>query len=59
MVGAWYTWKSGGLTIIPEIQVQCTQSLIKYAGVVSGGVSAVFQKELEIPVPHCSPRLNS
>jgi hypothetical protein len=39
MVGAWYTWKQGNLSIIPEVQGSWTQPLTKYANVVSGGLS--------------------
>jgi hypothetical protein len=38
-VGAWYTWMNGGLSITPEVQVQYTRAITKYADVVSGGVS--------------------
>ena len=39
MVGGWYTWKMGNLSLTPELQYQWTGALTKYAGVVSGGVS--------------------
>jgi hypothetical protein len=39
MVGGWYTWKIGDLSITPEVQGQWTQPLTKYATVVSGGIS--------------------
>jgi hypothetical protein len=38
-LGAWYTWSRGNLSITPEVQVQYTRPLTKYAGEVSGGVS--------------------
>ena len=39
MIGAWYTWRNGGLTIIPELQFQYTPKITKYATEMSGGVS--------------------
>lgn len=45
IVGAWYTWKMGSLTIIPEVQFQWMPPLNKYAGVVSGGLSDDIPKE--------------
>jgi hypothetical protein len=37
MVGAWYTWKSGDLSITPEVQGQWTGALTKYATNAPGG----------------------
>lgn len=39
MLGAWYTWRQGGLSLTPEVQYQWTNALTKYAGDISGGVS--------------------
>jgi hypothetical protein len=38
-MGGWYTWTDGGLSITPEVQVQYTKPLTKYADDYSGGVS--------------------
>jgi hypothetical protein len=45
MLGAWYTWSSGNLSITPEVQLQWTRPINKYAGVVSGGISDDIPKE--------------
>jgi hypothetical protein len=39
MIGAWYTWRYGNLSIIPEVQYQFTPALTKYAADTSGGFS--------------------
>jgi hypothetical protein len=39
MIGAYYTWRNGGLTIIPEVQFQFTPKLTRFANDTSGGVS--------------------
>jgi hypothetical protein len=39
MIGAWYTWRNNGLTIIPEVQFQYTPKLTKFAAYTSGGIS--------------------
>ncbi|HEX4113620.1 MAG TPA: outer membrane beta-barrel protein [Stellaceae bacterium] len=39
MIGAWYTWRSGNLTVIPELQYQFTPKLTDFATETSGGVS--------------------
>jgi hypothetical protein len=45
MLGAWYTWKDGGLSITPEVQLQWTRPINKYAGETSGGLSDDIPKE--------------
>jgi hypothetical protein len=45
MLGAWYTWKMGNLSITPEVQFQWTPPINKYANVVSGGLSDDIAKE--------------
>lgn len=39
MIGAWYTWRDGGLTILPEVQFQYTPKLTQFANETSGGIS--------------------
>lgn len=39
MIGAWYTWRNGSLTVIPELQFQYTPKLTNFANVTSGGIS--------------------
>ncbi len=39
MIGAWYEWKHGNLSLTPEVQFQYTNPINQYANVVSGGVS--------------------
>lgn len=39
MIGAWYTWRYGNLSVIPELQYQFTPALRRYAADTSGGVS--------------------
>ena len=39
MIGAWYSWRNSGLTIIPEVQFQYTPKLTQFANVTSGGIS--------------------
>ena len=39
MIGAWYTWRDDGLTIIPELQFQYTPKLTQFANETSGGNS--------------------
>jgi Putative beta-barrel porin-2, OmpL-like. bbp2 len=45
MLGAWYTWKNGNLSITPEVQLQWTRPINKYAGETSGGLSDDISKE--------------
>jgi Putative beta-barrel porin-2, OmpL-like. bbp2 len=45
MLGAWYTWKIGQLSLTPEVQYQWTTPLTKYANEVSGGLSDDIPKE--------------
>jgi hypothetical protein len=44
-IGAWYTWRSGGLQIIPELQYQYTPRLTNFANRTSGGNSDDIPKE--------------
>lgn len=39
MIGAWYTWRDGNLSIIPELQYQFTPAVTQFATQTSGGVS--------------------
>lgn len=39
MLGAWYTWTHGDLSLTPEAQIQYTNAIHRYANVVSGGIS--------------------
>lgn len=45
MLGAWYSWRRNNLTIVPEIQLQYTPRLTKFANVTSGGISDNIPKE--------------
>ncbi|MGC9270778.1 outer membrane beta-barrel protein [Acidiphilium sp.] len=45
MLGAWYTWTHGGLSITPEVQYQYTGAIHRYAGVTSGGMSDDIPKQ--------------
>lgn len=45
MLGAWYAWKNGNLTITPEVQLQWTRPINEYAGETSGGLSDDIPKE--------------
>jgi hypothetical protein len=45
MVGAWYTWNDGDLSIRPEVQFQWTRPINKYADRTSGGLSDDIPKE--------------
>jgi hypothetical protein len=45
MLGGWYDWTTGGLTITPEVQFQYAKPLHKYADDISGGVSDDIPKE--------------
>jgi len=38
MIGAWYTWRNGNLSIIPELQYAFTPALTRYAAETSGGI---------------------
>jgi hypothetical protein len=41
MIGAWYTWKSGNLTVIPELQYQFTPKLTQFSSAAWTAASGV------------------